>query len=76
MLLATMALVARYDRFPSIGDRVLVQFRDDDDPRPQKYRNRPSYKDELYTSTVNFVANSGIDVSWKYAFPGADLYNA
>lgn len=53
----------------------------DDDPRPMKYRNRPSYNDELYNATVNFAATSGVDVSWRYAFdaeryPRADLHEA
>ena len=42
---------------------------DDDDPRPLKYRNRPSYNDELFNATINYASNSGVDVSWKYAIP-------
>ena len=40
---------------------------EDDDPRPAKYRNVKSYNDDLlYNATVNYAANSGVDVSWRY----------
>lgn len=32
MLFVIMALVAQYEAFPSIGDRLLIQFANDDDP--------------------------------------------
>ena len=46
--------------------------KNDDDPRPEKYRNRPSYNDELFNATINFAANSGIDISWRYWQPDED----
>ena len=47
---------------------------EDDDPRPAKYRNVKSYNDDLlYNATVNYAANSGVDVSWRYHFKGAHL---
>ena len=61
---------------PVQAEEIGKGVKDDDDPRPLKYRNRPSYNDELYNATINYVANSGVDVSWRYAFPAhknADL---
>ena len=49
---------------------------EDDDPRPLKYRKRPSYQDEVNNKTVNFTARTGIDVTWRYTFAKADLGTA
>ena len=46
---------------------------EDDDPRPHKYRKRPSYQDEVNNKTVNFTYKSGIDITWRYTFRKADL---
>ena len=47
--------------------------KDDDDPRPLELRNRPSFMDELRMKTVNFVYETGIDTSWRYTFPKANM---
>jgi len=45
----------------------------DDDPRPKIFRNRPSFKDDVKNKTINFVHQSGFDISMRYAFSKANL---
>lgn len=55
---------------------VISGAKEEDDPRPAKFRNNPSYTDNLFAATVNFTSQSGVDVSWRYAFGKADLQTA
>ena len=45
----------------------------DRDPRPKKYRQWSGYDDHLYNATINFCAQSGLDLTQKYAYKKADL---
>ena len=45
----------------------------DDDPRPHIFRNRPSFQDEVRNKTVNFVFQSGLDITMRYTFQKADI---
>lgn len=47
-----------------------------DDPRPFHLRNNASSMDYVRNATVNFCSRSGMDVSWRYAFPRADIQTA
>ena len=55
---------------------VFAGASEDDDPRPLQYRNRPAFTQELFMATVNYTAQSNADISWRYAFPRADLESA
>jgi hypothetical protein len=65
-----------YSGAPVAAEKMGPGAKDDDDPRPPRFRNRPSYQDELRNATVNYAAKSGMDVSWRYTFPRADLQQA
>ena len=58
---------------PVPAEQLGKGVKDDDDPRPKKFRNRPSFMDELRMKTVNFVYHSDIDTSWRYTFPKANM---
>ena len=45
----------------------------DTHPRPQCFRNRPSFADDVRNKTVNFVFNSGLDLAMRYTFSKANL---
>ena len=45
----------------------------DDDPWPQIFCNRPSFQDAVKNKTINFVHQSGLDISMRYAFSKANL---
>ena len=45
----------------------------DDDPRPLKYRNMPGKAERVYNATINFCAETGMDIAMKYAYPKANL---
>ena len=49
---------------------------DDDDPRPIWLRNRPQFNDEVKMKVINFSYYSGLDISFKYLIPKADLNSA
>lgn len=65
-----------HSRDPVLAEELGRGARDDDDPRPPEFRNRPSYVDELHMATINYSYASGVDVSWRYAIPKADLQTA
>jgi len=44
-----------------------------DDPRPKRFRNLPNFQDEVRNRTVNFVYQSGLDISMRYTFSKANL---
>uniref|UniRef100_T1JBV9 SAP domain-containing protein n=1 Tax=Strigamia maritima TaxID=126957 RepID=T1JBV9_STRMM len=46
------------------------------DPRPEKYRNLPGTNDHFRNLTINFCNKSGMDMSFRYLFPKADLQTA
>ncbi len=50
--------------------------KDDDDPRPAKFKNRPSYQDEVNMLTLNYCSNLDRDSSWRFKFGKADLQQA
>ena len=54
---------------PVAAEDIGHGVKEDDDPRPQEFRGRPSYNDELYNATVNYCAATGKDVSWRYWQP-------
>ena len=45
----------------------------DYDPRPEKFRNDPTFMDRVRNATVNFCAESNLDITLRYAFPRASL---
>ncbi len=65
-----------HEGVPVPADSLQPGVKEDDDPRPLKFRNRPAYMDELYTTTVNYTWKSGADISWHYRFPSANLQTA
>jgi hypothetical protein len=52
--------------------------KNDNDPRPERFRNMAGYTDHVFSATVNYAYESGVrvNVSWRYAFPKADLQSA
>jgi hypothetical protein len=44
-----------------------------DDPRPLHLRNNAASMDYVKNATVNFACQSGMDVTWQYAFPRANI---
>jgi len=49
---------------------------EDDNPRPEQFRNRPSYTDEVNMLTVNYCSNTGRDSNWRFKFGKADIQAA
>ncbi len=45
----------------------------DFDPRPAKFRNMPGFTDAVYNAAINFCLLSGMDISLRYAFQGANV---
>ena len=45
------------------------------DPRPMKYQKLSDTMilDHIYNATTNFCSNSGLDISFRYAYEKADL---
>ena len=58
----------------NLGEKKLNT--DDDDPRPIWLRNRPQFNDEVKMKVINFSYYSGLDISFKYLIPKADLNSA
>ena len=47
------------------------------DPRPKRYRNWSGRMDHIYNATTNFCAQSGLDITMRYAYLNkADLQAA
>jgi len=46
---------------------------DDVDPRPECFRNRASYQDDVRNLTVNFAFRSGLDIAMRHTFSKANL---
>ena len=46
------------------------------DPRPICYRNMKGYRDFVFNETTNFCAETGLDITMRYAYPKADLGDA
>jgi len=61
---------------PVRAEELGKGLKEDDDPRPPHLRKNPAATDYVRNATVNFVARSGIDVSWRYAFPRANQQEA
>ena len=52
-------------RAEKLGKRASEEY----DPRPQKYRNMPGYKDFVYNAIINFCSNTSIDVTLRHQMP-------
>ena len=62
-----------HDGSPKRAEKLGKGAEEEYDPRPQQYRNMPGYKDFLFNSVTNFCSRTGLDISWRYAYPKADL---
>ncbi len=49
---------------------------DEDDPRPDEYKNNPGYQDMVNMLTVNYCWSTGRDVSWRYKFGKCNIQQA
>jgi hypothetical protein len=61
---------------PVLAEELGRGVKEDDDPRPAHLRGHASIMDTVYNATVNFASQSGMDITWRYAFPAANLQEA
>ena len=52
---------------------VLGKGAPDYDPRPERFRNLPNYTDLVRNETINFCAESNMDITMRYAFSGGNI---
>ena len=52
---------------PVRADNLGKGYNEDYDPRPKKYRNMKSKADYITNATINFCAQSGLDITRRYA---------
>ena len=45
----------------------------DFDPRPEEYRNLPNYSAIVRNAIINYCANTGEDITMRYAYRKADV---